>query len=99
MDLKVKKLDNIILQTKGLLGEEKAFPVLLETRFGIHTFFLKFPIDIIILDEQNRVVVLKESLQPNRFFLWNPIYSKVIEAPSGYIKNKNIKIHTKINIL
>ena len=81
----------------GLIGKEKPENILIQTRFGIHTFFLKFPIDVVILDEKNKVVDAK-TISPNRIFFWNPIYDKVLELPTGTIKEKKIKIGEKIKL-
>lgn len=96
--LKAKKLKGFKDKTRGLLFSKTAFPVFIETRFGIHTFGLKFPIGVLILDGANRVVGLKENLKPNRIFLWNPKYKKVIELPQGEIINKKIKIGDIIKV-
>ena len=97
LKLKVKRLKTLKEKTVGLIGREKITPVIFETRFGIHTFGLKFPIDVLILDSQRKIVALKESLSPNRIFLWNPRYKIVLELPTGAIKKYNIKKRTKIH--
>lgn len=99
VSLKVKRLENPIEKAVGLIGREKAYPVMLETHFGIHTIGLRFPIDVLILDSQKRVVVLKESLSPFRIFFWNPRYRTVLELPEGTIKKHNIQKRTKISLL
>lgn len=99
LKLKVKRLENPIEKTIGLIGCKKAYPVMLETHFGIHTFGLRFSIDVLILDSQKRVVVLKEALVPNRIFLWNPRYRTVLELPEGTIKKHNIQKGTTISLL
>lgn len=55
------------------------------TRFGIHTFFLKKNIDIIIISDTNIVVKLGIGIKPNSIFLWSLQYEKVIELPQGSI--------------
>ena len=96
--LKVRELKGWREKIAGLIGKEKAESVLIRTRFGIHTFFLKFPIDVVILDNQNKVVRTK-TIRSNRTFLWNPIYEKVLELPAGTIKEKKIKIEQEIKII
>lgn len=98
LKLKVKRLKTLKEKTIGLIGHENIASVIFETRFGIHTFGLKFPIDVLILDSQKRVVVLKESLSPNSIFLWNPRYKIVLELPAGTIKKYNIRKGTKIQL-
>src|SRR5687768_13929398 len=63
----------------GLLKEKENTAMLFNTRFGIHTFFMKYPITIIILNKNYKVVKIKKNLQPYSFFFWNPKYSKIIE--------------------
>lgn len=99
LKLKVKKLKNLKDRVIGLIGKEQATPVMIETRYGIHTFFLKFPIDVLILDDQGKVEVFKESLSPNRIFIWNPRYRTVLELPEGTIKKYNIQKGTPISLL
>ncbi|MCL5411319.1 MAG: DUF192 domain-containing protein [Patescibacteria group bacterium] len=82
----------------GLLRETVPTPLLIKTRFGIHTFGMKFSIDILILDQSNRVASLKENLSPNRIFLWNPCYNLVVELPSGTIKGKKIKTSDQVHL-
>ena len=93
--LKVKEQKGIG-KINGLIGAQKAYPISFKTRFGIHTFGLKFPIDLLILDKNNRVVVLKANLKPNRIFLWNPQFDSVIELPAGEINRLDLKIGEKI---
>lgn len=96
--LSVKKATNIKDRVIGLIGKDKPVPLMLRTRFGIHTFGLKFPIDVLVLDNKNKVASIKKNLSPNRIFLWNPRYEKVIELPQGIIEKKAIKIHIPIDI-
>lgn len=75
----------------GLLTKTKPEAIALKTRFGIHTFFLKFPIDLIVLSKEKKVVFLKENIKPNRIVIWNIKYNLAIELPSGSIKKSNTK--------
>lgn len=93
--IKAKKLP---VTTFGLMGKEKAYPICFKTRFGIHTFFLKFPIDVLIL-KNDKVVKAREQLLPNKFFFWNPKYNDVVELPSGSIKRKGIKLGKKVRLV
>ena len=89
--IKVKYLKSFLERSKGLIGENKAFPILFKTRFGIHTFGMKYPIDVVILDNL-KIVKTKANLQPNRTFFWNPIHNTVIELPVGSLAEKGFKI-------
>jgi uncharacterized protein len=94
----VKEAKNLKEKMQGLIGKEKPQALMLKTRFGIHTFGVKFPIDVLILNNNNSVVSMKKNLKPNRIFLWNPGYKKVIELPSGTIEKKQIKMNMPIDI-
>ena len=76
----------------GLLGKNKAEAMVFETRFGVHTFFLGFPIDLIVLDKTG-VVKLAKTVKPNRIVIWNINFKTVIELPFGTLR----KTHTKID--
>ena len=67
------------------------YPVLLTTRWGIHTFFMKDSIDVVILDPKNHISVLKRSLKPWRMFVWNPMLETVLELPKGTIDKLDLK--------
>jgi uncharacterized membrane protein (UPF0127 family) len=90
IEFTVKKLISIKDKSIGLVNSKKAYPVYFQTRFGIHTFGMRFPIDVIILDKSNRVVKIVENLQPFRIFIWNPFFNQVIELPVGTIEKYNI---------
>lgn len=77
-------------QIFGLLKQSNPRSLLFKTRFGIHTFFLKESIDVIVLDSKYRVVKIKESLKPNSLFFWNPKHSVIIEFPKGTIRKADI---------
>lgn len=81
--------ESLIDQSLGLLKYHKPITIVLHTRFGIHTFGMRFPIDIVILDKDNRIAEIKKNLKPNRIFIWNIAYSTVIELPTGILNKSN----------
>ncbi len=99
--LKVKELKSWKDRIIGLIGRDKPIHLILYTRFGIHTFGLKFPIDVIILDKSHRVVKTKKDLKPNSLYFWNLRYYKVLELPVGLINKNRIKIgdHIRLKIM
>ncbi|MRS01610.1 DUF192 domain-containing protein [bacterium] len=70
---------------KGLLGKDTLDTgkgLLIRPCNGIHTFFMKFPIDVVFLNNENRIVALVRTLPPNRM---TRIYLKsvsVLELPA-----------------
>jgi uncharacterized protein len=96
--LSVKIAGNLKEKIRGLIAKEKPFALMIRTRFGIHTFGVRFPIDVLILDNENKIMSIRENLKPNKIFLWNPKYEKVIELPQGTVKKNRLKINMPIDI-
>jgi uncharacterized membrane protein (UPF0127 family) len=71
---------------RGLLGRS-SLPagqgLLIKPCKGIHTFFMKFSIDVVFLDRDNRVVALYRSLEPNRLTRVSGKAHSVLELPAG----------------
>ncbi len=86
-------------KAKGLIGARESRALFFETRWGIHTFGMKFPIDVVVFDEQNVVRALKENLKSNSYFFWNPRYKNVLELSAGTIKKTLTVISDTIKIL
>lgn len=91
---KVLWAGNPFLKMKGLLGRkslEKDEALIFPKAPSIHTFFMKFTIDIVFLDAKKKVVACLEKINPNRFLPF--INSRfTIEMPEDSIKNKGIKV-------
>lgn len=77
---------SLLDQSLGLLKHKAPQAMLLKTRFGIHTFGMRYTIDVLILDNKNKVVAMKESIKPNKIFVWDINYDTVLELPPGTIK-------------
>ena len=97
--IKAKRAQSLKEYIVGLIGEKNPKALVLRTRFGIHTFGLRFPIDIAVLDKHNAVVKLRTKLSKNSIFVWNPKYATVLEMPIGTIEKNGIVIGSKIEIL
>jgi len=85
-------LDNFL----GMLLSKNSHGLLFKTHFGIHTFFMKSPIDVLILDKKNNVAIVKRSMNPNRIYTWSIMFNNVLELPNGTIKK--LKINTGDNL-
>lgn len=97
--LKVKTAKNFWEKTVGLIGASKPYCLFLQTRFGIHTLGVKFPIDILVLDKNKQVVCCRENLKPNRLFFWNPIHCNILELPAETIKQLKIKRGDRVEVI
>jgi len=57
---------------------------------AVHTFFMKFPIDLIYLDREHRVRATVRELVPWRFSMCLPAHS-ILELPAGTIDRTNTR--------
>lgn len=78
----------LLARMKGLLGRKElkeAGALLLKPCSSIHTFFMGFPIDVIFVDSQNKIIGLKNSLPPWRLsrIYWRGKFA--VELPSGVL--------------
>lgn len=87
-DTFIKRL--IGLLDRNNLNENEA--LLINSSSGIHTFFMKFPIDVLFLNPGLRVLKAVENLVPFRLCFCNPLKTKfVVELPSGTILKAQIQ--------
>ncbi len=96
--LRVRLLKGFLDKSIGLTESEKAYHVYFTTRFGIHTFGMKYPIDVIVLNNSDYVIKTAENLKPKRFFFWLPIHNRIIELPAGTVKKLRIRKKEKIKL-
>ncbi|MEO8659236.1 MAG: DUF192 domain-containing protein [Bryobacteraceae bacterium] len=76
LGLNVVRADTLVTSLRGLLGRIKFAPedgLWMVPSVGIHTFGMLFPIDLIYLDRDNRVVHLAEHVGPFRI---SPIWRR-----------------------
>lgn len=59
---------------------------------AIHTWFMRFIIDAVFLDRENRVVDIARNLPPRRFFFPAGRTHTVIELPGGTLECCGIRI-------
>jgi uncharacterized protein len=85
-------------KSMGLLNPKNPRILVFKTRFGLHTFFLKEPIDVVVLNNEKEIVDLIEGLKPNQLFFWNPLYDLVIELPAGTISKSKTAVGDELKI-
>jgi uncharacterized protein len=59
---------------------------------GVHTWFMRFSIDVLAIDEDGRVVDAVEGLEPWRIRLPRPGGFNVLELPEGSLKRSRTQI-------
>ena len=90
----VQKTETAWERTKGLLGRQAlrdSEGLLIAPCNSIHTFFMTFPLDVIYLDREDKVVKLIEKLMPWRV---SGCFrsAKVLEVGSRFIITSGIKV-------
>ncbi len=86
---------------KGLMrhpGLAEGEGLILKGEKSIHTFFMRFPIDVVYADRTWRVVYLDPAMVPNRIgpFVRQAIY--VLEMPVGVIQTTGTAIGDQLTV-
>ena len=89
-DIEIKKYDKFFDKFKGLMFK-KNFDYGIRLRSnGIHTFFMRECIDVVLTDKDNNVLFIYKSLKPNRIVFPKKKVYYTYEFPNNFI-NLNIK--------
>lgn len=84
------------LLNRSELGEEEG--LLLKTSGSIHTFFMRFAIDVVFLDGDFRVKRIYHSLKPFRF-TWSHWGTRwVLELPAGRCERVGLSLKEVLTI-
>lgn len=82
----------VLARLKGLLFRKEfrnGEALIIKPCNSIHTFFMRFPIDVIFIDSNDKIVKIRKEIKP---FRATPVYFKskfVIEFPSGTVEVTN----------
>lgn len=66
---------------------------------SIHTFMMRFPIDVVYISETGFVIGTEEHLLPNRVGKRHTNVAHVLELPAGAVKEKQININDQLRIV
>ena len=85
---RIERADSSETRTHGLLGRDGLAPgegLWIAPCEWVHMFGMKFPIDVVVLDRQDRVVGVKPDLRPGRIgpLFWGA--HSTLELPVGAI--------------
>jgi len=89
---KVAYCKTVLSKTFGLMFKRKTDKALIfvfkkEKIINIHMFFVFFPIDVLWLDKNKKVIQLKEHLKPFRYIKAKRPAKYIIEFPDSTIRN------------
>ncbi|OGW41064.1 MAG: hypothetical protein A2Y97_13310 [Nitrospirae bacterium RBG_13_39_12] len=94
--------DSLLKRMKGLLGKKEMLngeALWIKPCISVHTFFMKFPIEVVFLNKRNQVIATIRNLQPNRI---TGVYFKstsVLELPTGVLETTDTRVGDEIEIL
>lgn len=96
--LKVFVADTFCLRSRGLLFRSKLEvdqSMLIMPCNAVHSFFMRYSLDLVYLDKENRIVKIVENLKPWRFSVCFKAYS-VMELNVGVANKLDLKQGDKI---
>ena len=85
--------NSLLKQTVGLLGRDELPPdagLWLEPCNGVHTFGMRFSIDLLFLDRNGVALKLAASVSPWRIAGLHLLARVVVELPAGTIESQQI---------
>src|SRR4030067_783681 len=91
--------DSLLKRMKGLLGKKEMLngeALWIKPCISIHTFFMKFPIDVVFLNKKNRVIATISNLQPNRIARFYLQAISVLELPAGVLTETDTRVGDEI---
>ena len=87
----LKEADSFIKKLIGLSFKKNIDYVLRFRCNGIHTFFMREKIDIILTDKNNNILYQYNNFKKNRILLPKKNVYYTYELPGGSLKNKKAK--------
>jgi len=91
------KCHDFISKFFGLMFRKNITPLVFifnkEKIVSLHSFFVKFPIDIVFLNELFEVVELKKNMMPYQFYTPKNKALFVLELPEHSIVNSSIELN------
>lgn len=66
---------------------------------GVHTFAMRFPIDVVYLDQERIVIHIEEDLKPWRMAAIRVRATSVLELPTGTVQDSRTTLGDQVDIL
>jgi len=85
-------------RTRGLLGRDSLPPgsgLIIAPCQGVHTFGMRFPIDIVFVRRDGRVVRCRPAVPPRRLAVWLTAFA-VLELPAGEAALAGLQVGDRI---
>ena len=98
----VRRTDTYLTRLIGLMGRKQLGPdegLWISPCKGIHTMWMRFPIDVVFLDEDFTVVSLRERVAPWRVTRVIRSAASVLELPAGAIQRTGLTVGHRLGFL
>ena len=100
---KIEIADTFWLRFRGLMfrrtfsrGSALLFKFMRPGRYSVHMFFVRFPIDLLYLNEDFVVVDIRRNLKPWHIHRPKTKVSYIVELPAGTVSRAHVKLGQKI---
>ncbi len=93
--------DTSLSRLVGLMGRPRlpeGGGLLITPSSGVHTFGMRFPIDVIALDRDMQVVDVWSRLRPFRTTRISLKYHRVLELPAGQIERCGVSVGDQLEV-
>jgi uncharacterized protein len=90
--------DTALARMRGLLGRRDLPPgegLLLRPASSVHTAFMRFPIDVVFLDREGRVLKIARDLRPWKSAMGRKARA-VLELPAGESERRGIEVGERL---
>ncbi len=99
---RIRKAITFFQRTRGLLGQKeikKGEGLYIPACRSIHTFFMRFPIDVVFIDDDNRITLVAPSLLPFRIAFGPRNTAGVLELSAGTLNDNRCIAGDKISFI
>ncbi|SEC14154.1 DUF192 domain-containing protein [Terriglobus roseus] len=97
----VEVADTSLSRVWGLLGRaglDAGGGLWIRPSSGVHTFGMRFAIDVVGLDKEHRIVRLWQCLRPWRITSVSTAVRSVLELPAGFVSQAGLQIGQKLHL-
>lgn len=96
----VKMAKTFFTRSVGLLSKASISDdegLIIKPCCSVHTFFMKFNIDVLFINKQNKIIALYKNVPKNKILPIHLNSNYVIELSAGSINSKNIQKGDMVN--
>jgi uncharacterized membrane protein (UPF0127 family) len=91
----IQVADTAVRKVKGLLGREcleEGEGLLFKKCASLHTFFMRFPIDVIFMDRAGKVLRVRRDVRPYKLVAAPLRAYYALELPAGAVERSQTKV-------